>query len=90
MGRPEEFPRQEQESPEAMFFFHSMPKAYLSVHIGYTKASFHETNADGYKFASTTNLQEAIDLFVINREILSACIGKSSQNSAQLCYPKYF
>lgn len=55
MGRPEEFPREEQVSPEAKFFFHLIPKAYLSVHISHTEASFQDTNAEGYDFL--TNLQ---------------------------------
>lgn len=52
MGRPEEFPREEQVRPEAMFF-PSDPKEYLSVQINYTEASFQETNAEGYTFANT-------------------------------------
>lgn len=46
MGRPEEFPREEQVSPEAVFF-HLIPEAYLSVHINDTEMSLQETNAQG-------------------------------------------
>lgn len=51
MGRPEEFPREEQVSLEAVFF-HLIPEAYLSVHINHAEVSFQETNAEGCNFAN--------------------------------------